>query len=137
MKSLALRDGIPMLPPGKRYGFQWDSAPARFSAGTLCMTYEVTLDYLDTDGTAYQDTYILDLARLSEASIERAPWHDVVKAIDELRREAHKWTDGSRGLLVHSRDKDAMVRAQQAAFEARRDAHAATAEVRDPGTDAP
>ena len=35
VKSLALREGIPMLPPGKRYSFVWDSAPARFANGSL------------------------------------------------------------------------------------------------------
>lgn len=118
VKALALREGIPMLPPGKRYSFVWDSAPARFSDGTLCMTYEVTVDYADHQGMQYRDTYILDLASLSDASIERTPWHGVVKAIDDLRRETHKWTDGSRGLLVHSRDKEAMLREQQAQYEA-------------------
>lgn len=126
VKSLALRNGIPMLPPGKRYAFVWDSAPARFADGTLCMTYEVTVSYVDDHGTAYQDTYILDLASLSDASIERAPWHGVVKAIDELRRETHKWTDGTRGLLVHSRDKDAMTRMQREEYEAWRVARKAT-----------
>lgn len=137
VKSLALRHGIPMLPPGKRYAFVWDSAPARFADGTLCMTYEVTVGYIDDNGTAYEDVYILDLASLSDASIERAPWYGVVKAIDELRREIHKWTDGSKGLLVHARDKDAMARDQQAAYEEWRDARATIAEIPDPNPDEP
>jgi hypothetical protein len=117
VKSLALREGIPMLPPGKRYSFVWDSAPARFASGSLCMTYEVTVEYRDDVGERYCDTYVLDLASLSGASIEGPPWQGVIKAIDELRRETHKWTDGFGGLLVHSRDKDAMLQTEREEYE--------------------
>ncbi|MGB8021812.1 MAG: hypothetical protein WCF04_11340 [Candidatus Nanopelagicales bacterium] len=112
VRASALREGLPMLPPGKRYAFLLDSAPARFKAGNLCMSYEVAVTYADDHGRSYVDTYILDLASISDASIERTPLHEVVKAVDDLRKEVHKWTDRSSGLLVHARDKDAMLEAE-------------------------
>jgi hypothetical protein len=135
LKSRALREGIRMLPPSKGYSFILDATRARYKDSGLCLTYDVSVEYTDDRGTRYHEPYVLDLAGLSEATMEQTPGHAVVKALEDLRRETHKWTDGTKGLLVHSRDKDGMLRDEQAAYESWQKAQAAATEIPDPNPD--
>jgi hypothetical protein len=42
-----------------------------------------------------------------------------VAALKELNKTVAHWTDGSSGLLVHSRDKDEMLRERRERYEKR------------------
>lgn len=119
LRSRALNEGLPMLPPGKVYEFYWDLAAKRFVSG-LPLTYSVEVGYDDGHGNHYTDEYVLDLAKLSDAAIVKTEAERVAKAIRELRQELHRWTDGTSGLLVHGRDKDAMIARARERSEERR-----------------
>jgi hypothetical protein len=73
-RAPALRDGIPMLPPGERMSFFLDSSIARLAEETtLPKVYRATLGYKDArhERTFDNETYVLDIEAYRETLIEQ------------------------------------------------------------------
>lgn len=98
-------EGIPNLAPGQAIRVHFDHFPNRADAG-LPMRYTARVTYDDHDGRRLPtDEFTLDLAPYAQAAREPKGVHDLVEAVEQLRREIGKWTDGSRGLLVKAVDR--------------------------------
>lgn len=130
-----LRDGLKVLPPRKRYRILFDSFISRAAPGcALPMTYDVIVRYRGDDGTSYEETYVLDLNSIMNASPDEKGIPELVQAVEAVKAELAKWTDGGSGpLLVHGRDKDRFDAERQAAAMLLREKMRARAEAsRDP-----
>jgi len=101
---------IPNLPPGKKFRVLFDVFTDRASSD-LPMSYTAKIEYETNDGKRlYPDTYILDLDMYTATPLPRKDIHDLVKEVEKLRKEVHKWTDGIRGLRVNTVDRNRMIR---------------------------
>ncbi|HJP68953.1 MAG TPA: hypothetical protein VJ846_08645 [Sphingomicrobium sp.] len=82
--SKLLTNGIPTLPPGKRFVTVFDWMPDRKET-SLPESYAVTVSYADTTGRAYTDKYTLDLGWLADATwFDRKGLHEIAKGIEDL-----------------------------------------------------
>lgn len=98
-------EGIPNLAPGQAIRVHFDHFPNRVEAG-LPMRYKARVTYDDHNGRRLPtDEFILDLAPYVQAAREPNGVHELVEAVEQLRKEIGKWTDGSRGLLVNAVDR--------------------------------
>ncbi len=100
-KSALLRDGIAVLPPGRRVETLFDLSHDRLEQ-KLPMRYQVTVSFLDYRNRQQESlpytidlTYVYDLEQLGEKTM-----HNLVDEVDKLRTELEKWRDSDRGLLV-------------------------------------
>lgn len=112
-----LRNGVKSLPPRKRYRIFFDSFIERTKEDKLPMEYVATATYTDDEGTTYKDQYVLDLNAFLHASPEEKGLPELVKEVEKIRKEVSKWTDRTRGILVHARNKDAMINRERAEIE--------------------
>jgi hypothetical protein len=99
--SKLLSDGIPTLPPRKRFRFFFDSFPERLSAG-LPMTFAVTVRYSggpQDRPRPYEDRYILDLTFLTGlGEVRQKGSHEIAESLEALLKEVKRWTDGTQGI---------------------------------------
>ncbi len=100
-KSALLRDGIAVLPPGRRVETLFDLSHDRLEQ-KLPMRYQVTVSFLAYRNRQQESlpytidlTYVYDLEQLGEKTM-----HNLVDEVDKLRTELEKWRDSDRGLLV-------------------------------------
>ncbi|MBM2621189.1 hypothetical protein JIG36_37375 [Actinoplanes sp. LDG1-06] len=109
LESRLLSEPIPMLAPGRSISLVFDSFPARYSRrDEFPMDYAVTVEYDDDLGKPYSDPpYPLDLRTYVGSAVDPKGLPELVDEVGKVRRELHKWTDGSRGLLVNAVDRDA------------------------------
>lgn len=112
--SPLLRDGVATFPPRKRYRIFFDGIQERLSRGDLPMKYAVRVTYEDDDGNSYDDGYTLDLNAFVNTSPDEKGIPDLVKELETIRKALDKWTDGARGLPVHTQDKDDLDRRTRA-----------------------
>jgi hypothetical protein len=103
--SSIMENGIPTLPPGKSIRFSFDSI-IELLKSDLPKRYEVTVTYKDSlRRSLAPDTYVLDLTTYEGSTPPEDGRHELVKEVKELRKEVHKWTDGSSGLIVGTIDR--------------------------------
>lgn len=105
--SPLLKRPIPMIAPGRRISLLFDSFTARADNGTLPMDYIVTLSYRDVHGNRFEDpSYPLDLGVYAETAIDPKGLPELVRELEQIRREIAKWTDGIRRLRVSNVNKE-------------------------------
>lgn len=105
-ESLLLTRGIPSLPPGKVVTTFFDSFLQR-KEEEFPDSYTVTVRYSDHAlKQTFEDVYVLDLGFYRGlAFLTTHGVHDLVKEVEKVRKELHKWT-GQGGLNVLTRDRD-------------------------------
>jgi hypothetical protein len=106
-RSTLMSQGIPTLPPGKKYRFFLDSFPVRVEQG-LPLTYEARVTYrMEGRKKPFDDIYTLDLTFLMGlGEVERKSVHDVAKALDAIKTDMHRWTESLNGIRVFVVDKE-------------------------------
>jgi hypothetical protein len=105
----ALRDGIPTLPPGRKFRFFFDSSIERLNRTDLPRSYEVEVRYARYDDRALPpETYVLDLHSMLESIPPDEPLRDAAKALKGIKDEVAKWRDGLRGLRVIDRTEQTL-----------------------------
>jgi len=119
-ESVLLSEGIESVPPRRRHRIIFDAAIERLNSEDLPKQHIASVSYSDDDGYEYEDRYTLDLGAMAHTSPEERGVPELVTEVANVRRELKKWTDGTRGILVHARDKDEMIARERADLEARR-----------------
>jgi len=106
-ESTLLSQGIPTIPPGKRYRFLLDSIPARVEAD-LPITYTARVTYrADGRRKPFNDEYTLDLSfLLGLGEIRRKSLHDVAQTLDEMQKDMRRWTEDMNGIRVYVLDHE-------------------------------
>jgi hypothetical protein len=106
-KSTLMSQGIPTLPPGKKYRFFVDGFPARVEQD-LPLTYEARVTYrMDGRKKPFDDAYTLDLTFLMGlGQIERKTTHDVATSLEAIKKEVNRWTESLNGIRVYVVDKE-------------------------------
>jgi len=125
-ESILLNEGIESVPPRRRHRIILDSARDRLNSDSLPKRHLATVRYSDDEGQKYVDRYTLDLGAMMHTSPDEKGLPELVKEVEGIRKQLKRWADGNRGLLVHVRDKDAMIerqRADVAAWQAERDSN--------------
>lgn len=105
--SSLLKDGIPMLPPGRRLDWMFDSSVKRHEQ-RLPLRYEVEVAYADQRGRAQEPLHFpIDLAPLyGVAYVEEKGLHHIAKALEGLQKTTKSWTARGRlGVSVHDEDE--------------------------------
>jgi len=99
--STLLRDGIAVLPPGRRVETLFDLSHERFDQ-KLPMRYEVSVTFRDYRNRPQESLpYAIDLTYLYDLEpIREKTMHNLVEELREIGSELKKWRDGERGLLV-------------------------------------
>jgi hypothetical protein len=113
-ESRVFREPIPMLAPGRTISIPFDSFPARHERrDEFPMEYTVTIEYDDGAGHPYSDPpYPLDLGTYNEAAADPNGLPELVQEVEKIRKEMHRWTQGTQGLLVHGVDHERRTRRQ-------------------------
>jgi hypothetical protein len=100
-KSALLRDGVAVLPPGRRVETLFDLSHDRLEQ-KFPMRYDVSVSFRDYRNRQQESlpytidlTYLYDLEQLGEKTM-----HNLVDEVHQLRTEFEKWRDTDRGLLV-------------------------------------
>ncbi|MEH1098204.1 hypothetical protein [Micromonospora sp. CPCC 205561] len=105
--SPLFREPIPMIAPGRKISVLFDSYNSRAGDKELPMQYTVTLKYRDTDGKRHVDPpYPLDLAMYEGSSLEPKGIPELVDEVQKARKTMEKWTQGIKGLRVHTIDHE-------------------------------
>lgn len=118
-RTAIFADGIPTLPPRKRYVALLDRGPDRVEA-ELPNRYTVTVNYTDGRHHSLSDTYTLDLGLYySLRAINLRTVHHAAKALDEIRKTLEKWTAHLNGVRVYAQDEDALLEAQRREYQER------------------
>lgn len=99
--SVLLREGVSMLPPGRRIETLFDLSHDRLEQ-RLPMRYEVTVTFSDFRGHEENPlTYQIDLSYLYDLEpLGERTTHHLVEEVSKLRQEVERWRDAERGLLV-------------------------------------
>jgi hypothetical protein len=101
-----LNDPIPTLPPGKRYWVVWDPAIELLKDGVPKL-YRAEVEYESPDGKALgPEEYVVDLEMYRGQAVAEKGLPELVKAVEDLRKEHAKWTDGAKGLFVKWVDRN-------------------------------
>lgn len=105
LEAPALKDGIPLLAPGRELRFFFDSFIERHES-TLPSRYDGTVHYgAHGRGDQYEDRFILDLGMYMESAVGDHKMHDLVEEIEKFRKEVAKWTEsGHLRVLVQDRE---------------------------------
>jgi hypothetical protein len=131
----ALRDGIPTLPPGRKFRYFFDSSIERLNRTDLPRSYEVEVRYGRHDDRVLQpERYVLDLHSMLESSPPDEPLRDAAKALKEIKDEVAKWRDGLQGLRIIDRTEQTL-RAEAERREERTRRMADETKVRPPAPD--
>jgi hypothetical protein len=104
-KSSLLTQGIPSIPPGKKFRFFLDSIPVRVEKN-LPLTYTAHVTYR-SDGRRkpFTDLYTLDLNFLiGLGEIRRKSIHEVAESLDDVRKTMKQWTEAMNGIKVYTED---------------------------------
>lgn len=87
-----LRDGAPMVPPGRVHRVFLDGSPARY-ASDLPTVYEAEVRYFGPGGrrrTAYVDKYPIDLRTYIQTSLPDKGLSDLVREVEGLRQDVQR-----------------------------------------------
>lgn len=107
-KSVLIREGISVLPPGRRIETLFDYSHDRLER-KLPMRYEVIVDFTDHRGKAEESLpYVLDMEYLYDLEFEsEKTLHNVADSLDKIRRQMEGWRSlRGRGLEVWTRDSE-------------------------------
>ena len=117
-ESALIRDGIRMLPPGRRIRAFFDTSHER-SKGELPMRYDVTVQLKDARGRVQPDqNYTIDLAYMyGTTQVREYGLHDAAKALSEIHKSIKKWADIHGRLRVWVRDEDRHLLDEQVEHE--------------------
>lgn len=98
------KEPIPMLPPNRRFRATWESSLDVFGDDyPHPLSYRATVTYTDHHGRKYgPDPYVLDFRMYEGQAIGPKGLNELVQSVEDLLKEHKKWTDGTKGLLVHS-----------------------------------
>lgn len=105
--SALIRNGIQMLPPGRRIRAFFDASHDRVNS-ELPMQYDVTVRLKDARGRSQPDqNYTIDMGYMyGTTQIQEYGIHDAAKAITEIQKTVKKWADIHGRLKVWVRDED-------------------------------
>jgi hypothetical protein len=97
---------IPMLPPERKFRATWESSIDVFKNDyPHPLNYRATATYKDHHGRRYgPEPYVLDFRMYEGQAIGPKGLNEVVQSLENLLKEHKKWTDGIKGLRVHSVD---------------------------------
>lgn len=106
-ESTLVREGVAMMPPGRRIEALFDVSHERDKTD-LPMRYDVTVELHDARGRPQEpQRYIIDLAPLYGLTrITEYGMHDAAKALREMQKSMKKWSDIHGRLKVWVRDED-------------------------------
>lgn len=113
-ESALIKDGIRMLPPGRRIKVFFDASHDRVNTD-LPMRYDVTVQLKDARGRRQPDQqYTIDMGYMyGTTEIREYGLHDAAKAITEIQKSVKKWSDIHGRLKVWVRDEDRRVEAEK------------------------
>lgn len=105
--TVLLRDGIPMLPPGRRIHALFDLSHERVKTD-LPMRYDVVVNLSDSRGHKQKpQQYVIDLSHLyGLMRVEEYGIHHAAKSLREIERSVKRWSDAHGRLKVWVRDED-------------------------------
>ncbi len=106
--TVLLREGVPMLPPGRRIQTFFDASHDRKDSGDLPMRYDVTVSLSDYRGRQQEEQrYVIDLQHLyGLTEIREYGIHHASQALREIEKSVKKWSDIHGRLRVWVRDED-------------------------------
>lgn len=122
LQSPLFATGMPLMAPGRTIRFFLDSFPARVEAGLpMVITGAVTYDSPHTARRSkpHTETFEIDLNVYRQSLLTERGIPDLVKQVEDLRKELSKWTDGARGIQVAAIDKDRQSRREVRSFRIR------------------
>lgn len=101
----ALKDGIPLLAPGREIRFFFDSFIARHDS-TLPSRYDGSVRYgAHGRKDKYCERFVLDLGMYMESAVGDHKMHDLVEEVEKFREEVAKWTEsGHVRVLLQDRE---------------------------------
>lgn len=99
---------IPMVAPNRNIRVTFGVSHQLLTAPDIPQRYEAVVTYttLDQKAKKYRDTYVLDLTHYTNVAVDPKGVPELVSELAAMRRELAKWTDGTRGLLTFSVDRD-------------------------------
>lgn len=114
-KSLLIREGISVLPPGRRIETLFDYTHDRLEH-KLPMRYEVTVQFADHRGKAEESLpYVLDMEYIYDLELEgEKSLHNVANSLDKIRLQMEAWRSSrGHGLEVWTRDVEKDIADEQ------------------------
>lgn len=110
-ESVLLREGVLMLPPGRKIRAFFDASHKRIDTD-LPMRYSVTVRLKNSNGKRQPaQRYTIDLNYMyGLTQIREYGSHDAAKALIEIQKSVKKWSDIHGRLRVWVRDEDARIR---------------------------
>jgi hypothetical protein len=117
-ESALLKDGIRMLPPGRRIKAFFDPSHDRVKTD-LPMRHDVTVQLNDARGRRQPDQhYTIDMAYMyGTTEIREYGLHDAAKAITEIQKSVKKWSDIHGRLKVWVRDEDRRLEYERTEYD--------------------
>ena len=105
--SVLVREGIPMLPPGRRIETLLDISHERLRSD-LPLRYDVRVQLHDFRGKPQKpQSYVLDLGYLyGLTGLSEYGVHHIAKSLREIEKRVKKWSDIHGRLRVWVRDED-------------------------------
>jgi hypothetical protein len=110
-KASVFTSPIPMIAPGRNIRVTFGVSHQLLTTPDLPTRYTATASYtsLGNKPKQYEDAYVLDLTHYSNVAVDPKGLPELVQEIETIRRELAKWTDGTRGLLAFTLDRDTYV----------------------------
>jgi hypothetical protein len=102
---------IPMMAPGRKILIALDSATALFEDGSVPLSYEATVTYLDHRHKRQEETYQLDLSPFLHTPVPPDGIPEMARAVRELKNDFHRVVSHGH-VRVKSSDLDADIRWQ-------------------------
>jgi hypothetical protein len=105
--STAFTTGVPMMAPGRQMRFFLDSYHKRVEQG-LPQVIRGRVSYLgpvESQHRTYDEDFVIDLTVYEGSQLPEDGFPELVNEVREMRKELLKWTDGVRGLQVHTINK--------------------------------
>lgn len=109
--GVLVRDGIAVLPPGRRIETLFDVSHDRLEQ-KLPMRYGVTVEFSDFRRKHREQLpYVIDLGYLYDLDmIGEKTLHDVAASLDKIRQEIERWrSPQGKGLTAWVRDADSYI----------------------------
>jgi hypothetical protein len=100
------KEPIPMLPPGRKFRATWESSIDVFGEEySHPLSYRATATYSDYHSRRYgPEHYVLDFRMYEGQAVGPKGLNELVVSLENLVKEHKKWTDGTKGLRVHTVD---------------------------------
>ncbi len=121
-ESSTFTEGIPLLPPGKKLRFFFDSITARLNDNNLPRQYNVTVEYHGPikRKELLTSSWKLDIGHYWGSSPQPKGLPELVETLGEIKKEMHKWTDGISGIRANVVDRDKEERQRYRSYRLRR-----------------